>query len=293
MFHTPACDNFRNTEKPSKINRDHGHDARKTNPIGGKTVKKHLFYLSIGALALTLAAGCKNEAPKSAEAPKAQAETPAPPASQAKTGTVVETMNAAGYTYVQVDTGSEKIWAAAPEFQVKVGDSVAVPEGMPMPNYHSKTLNRDFDMVYFVPAVMVGGAEGMAAAAAPATGEMPSGHPPIGATKAEDVDLSGLTKAEGGKSIEEIYTGKGELAGKEVTVRGKVVKFSPDIMGKNWIHLQDGTGGEGTNDLTITTSVTANVGDTVLVNGVLSADKDFGHGYQYDLIIEDGKVTVE
>lgn len=254
-------------------------------------MKKHLIYLSIGALALTLAAGCKNEAPKSAEAPQAQA--PAAPASQAKTGTVVETMNAAGYTYVQVDTGSEKIWAAAPEFQVKVGDSVAVPEGMPMPNYHSKTLNRDFDVVYFVPAVMVGGAEGMAAAVAPATGEMPSGHPPISAPKAEDVDLSGIAKAEGGKSVEEIYTGKGELAGKEIAVRGKVVKFSPDIMGKNWVHLQDGTGGEGTNDLTVTTSATAKVGDTVLVSGVLTADKDFGHGYQYDLIIEDAKVTVE
>lgn len=260
-------------------------------------MKKHLIYLSIGALALTLVAGCKNEAPKSAEAPQAQpqaqSEAPAAQASQAKTGTVVETINAAGYTYVQVDTGSEKIWAAAPEFQVKVGDSVAVPEGMPMPNYHSKTLNRDFDMVYFVPAVMVGGAEGMAAAVAPATGEMPSGHPPISAPKAEDVDLSGIAKAEGGKSVEEIYTGKGELAGKEIAVRGKVVKFSPDIMGKNWVHLQDGTGGEGTNDLTVTTSATAKVGDTILVSGVLTADKDFGHGYQYDLIIEDAKVTVE
>jgi ribosomal protein S17 len=264
-------------------------------------VKKHLFYLSIGALALTMAAGCKNEAPQTTAAPQAPAQADvatAPATTQGKAGTVVETMNAAGYTYVQVDTGSEKIWAAAPEFQVKVGDSVAVPEGMPMPNYHSKTLNRDFDMVYFVPAVMVGGAEGMAAAStgAPAgapTGEMPSGHPPIGGTKAEDVDLTGIAKAEGGKSVEEIYAGKAELKGKEIAVRGKVVKFSPDIMGKNWIHLQDGTGAEGTNDLTVTTSVTAKVGDTVLVNGVLTADKDFGHGYQYDLIIEDGKVTVE
>ncbi|MDY0268275.1 hypothetical protein [Trichloromonas sp.] len=257
-------------------------------------MKKQLFYLSIGALALTLAAGCKNEAPTSTAAPKAQsqAETPAPPTSQAKSGTVVETMNAAGYTYVQVDTGSEKIWAAAPEFQVKVGDSVAVPEGMPMPNYHSKTLNRDFDMVYFVPAVMVGGGEGMAAPVA-TPGELPSGHPPITPVKAENIDLSGIAKAEGGKSIEEIYAGKGELTSKEVTVRGKVVKFSPGIMGKNWIHMQDGTGGEGTNDLTVTTGVTAQVGDTILVSGILTADKDFGHGYKYALIIEDGKVTVE
>ena len=54
-------------------------------------------------------------------------------------------------------------------------------------------------------------------------------------------------------------------------------------MGTNWIHLQDGTGGEGTNDLTVTTDATVAVGDTVLVKGLLAADKDFGYGYKYAL----------
>jgi hypothetical protein len=256
-------------------------------------VKKQLFYLSISALVLTMVVGCKDETPKTTAAPQTPtgAVAPAPAAMQGKTGTVVETMNAAGYTYVQVDSGSEKFWAAAPEFQVAVGDSVAVPEGMPMPNYHSKTLDRDFDLVYFVPAIMAGGAGGTMSAA-PA-GELPSGHPAIDAPKADDIDMTGIVKAEGGKSIEEIFAGKAELTGQPITVRGKVVKFSPEIMGKNWIHLQDGTGGEGANDLTITTSSMAKVGDTVVITGVLTADKDFGHGYQYDLIIEDGQVTAE
>ncbi len=255
-------------------------------------MKKQLFYLFIGALVLTMTAGCKDETPKTT-ATQAPVETaaPAPAAMQGKTGTVVETMNAAGYTYVQVDSGTEKFWAAAPEFQVAVGDSVAVPEGMPMPNYHSKTLDRDFELVYFVPAIMAGGAGG-AMSAAPA-GELPSGHPAIGAPTAEDIDMTGIVKAEGGKSIEEIYAGKAELAGQAITVRGKVAKFSPEIMGKNWIHLQDGTGAEGTNDLTITTSTMAKTGDTIVVTGVLTTDKDFGHGYQYDLIIEDAQITVE
>ena len=93
-----------------------------------------------GLTAISLAAGCsKEEAPKTAEQPKPAAEQPAQPAQPAagKSGTVVETMNSGGYTYVQVDTGSEKIWAAAPEFQVKVGDAVVVPEGMPMSNYET------------------------------------------------------------------------------------------------------------------------------------------------------------
>ncbi len=68
-------------------------------------------------------------------------------------------MDSGGYTYVQVDTGKEKVWAAAPQFKVKVGDPVIIPQGMAMHNYHSKTLNRDFDLVYFVNSIMVGGAQ--------------------------------------------------------------------------------------------------------------------------------------
>jgi ribosomal protein S17 len=257
-------------------------------------VKKQLFFMSIGAIMLILAAGCKDETPKTTAAPETPAHTsaaPAPATAPGKSGTVIETMNAAGYTYIQVDTGSEKIWAAAPEFQVKAGDTVAIAEGMPMPNYHSKTLDRDFDVVYFVPSVMVGGAEGLLAAG---TGEqLPSGHPTIEATVPQEVDLSGIVKAEGGKTVAEIYAGKADLVGQQVSLRGKVVKFNPEIMKKNWIHLQDGTGTEGTNDLTITTSTMAKVGDSILVTGILAADKDFGYGYKYDLIIEDGQVTIE
>jgi len=72
-----------------------------------------------------------------------------------------------------------------------------------------------------------------------------------------------------------------------------VVKFSPEIMGKNWIHLQDGTGVSGANDLTVTTSATAQTGDTVTISGVLVTDKDFGYGYSYDVIVEDAEVVVE
>jgi len=262
-------------------------------------VKQLTSLLVIALFSLTLLAGCGEEAP----APKTEAAKPsaqsapatpeAPAVAPGKTGTVTETMNAAGYTYVQVDTGSEKFWAAAPEFPVKVGDDVVVPEGMPMPDYHSKTLDRTFDMVYFVPSVMVGGAEAMM------SGAMPEGHPPMenGTSSGKtvvtetDVDLSGIKAAD--QTVADIFAKKADMAGKTVTVRGKVVKFSAEIMGKNWIHLQDGTGEAGTNDLTVTTSATAQKGDTVVISGVLTLDKDFGYGYAYDVIVEDAEVTVE
>lgn len=258
---------------------------------------KHLTSVfCIALFSLTLLAGCSEDTPTpttEAAKPSAQATpaTPtAPEAAPGKSGKVLETMDAAGYTYVQVDTGSETFWAAAPQFAVKVGDDVVVPEGMPMPDYHSKTLERTFDMVYFVPSVLVGGAATLA-------GDMPDGHPPMSggktAVEATTVDLSGITPAEGGQTVADIFAKKAELAGKPVKVRGKVVKFSPEIMGKNWIHLQDGTGVAGSNDLTATTSVSAKMGDTVTISGILVTDKDFGYGYAYDVIVEDAQVTVE
>ena len=228
----------------------------------------------------------------------ASAQTPAPAAAApAKnpegsfSGKVAETMNAAGYTYVLVDTGKAKLWTAAPQFAVKVGDSVAVAGGMPMPNYHSKALNRDFELVYFTSALKVNGA---APGGEASLAELPKNHPPIaGAAAKPVVDLSGIKKADGGKSIAEIFDGKAKLKGKAIKVRGRVVKYNADIMGKNWIHIKDGTGENGSNDLTITTAATTKVGDLVLVTGNVSTDRDFGGNYKYSVLIEDAQVTVE
>jgi hypothetical protein len=219
------------------------------------------------------------------------------PAEPIASGTVTETMNTAGYTYVQVDTGSEKIWAAAPECVVKVGDEVVIPQGMTKLNHHSNTLDRDFELIYFVSSIHD-------AAGTPLTGAkgMPSGHPPVAGHGSlgpkpapDDIDVSGVEKAEGGRTVAEIFAGKTELSGQEVTLRGKVVKYNRKIMGKNWLHVRDGSGdaAAGTNDLTVTTDVDVRVGDTVLVTGTVHLDKDFGFGYRYDVLIEDARVVVE
>jgi hypothetical protein len=276
-------------------------------------VKRLFSLLSIAALSIALAAcGEQQKAPEVAKpsAQPAPASAPAAPAqavSPGKTGKVVETMNAAGYTYVQVDTGKEKFWAAAPETAVKVGDTVAVPEGMPMPNFQSKALNRTFDVVYFVPGLMVNNAMSPGAA-------MPAGHPPMAGmpgaagqpgaaatpptttgtpkvTVPADISFKGIAKAD--QTVAEVYAKKAELSGKPLKVRGKVVKFSPDIMGKNWLHIQDGSGQAGSNDLTVTTMATAKPGDTVVASGKLAVGKDFGYGYKYDVIIEDAQITKE
>lgn len=250
--------------------------------------------LGLTLLLATLLFGCQQSS-NNTSTPAAAPTVSPQAASNTTTGTVIETMNSQGYTYVLVDSGNDQIWAATAQFEVNEGDMVVVPEGMPMHNYTSPSLNRDFEVVYFVESIL-NASQATAAPAAPAAGQMPAGHPPVsGAEASPKVELNGIEKLDGGLSIEEIFAARNELSEQDVSVRGKVVKFSPQIMGTNWIHLQDGSGNveEGTHDLTVTSDAQPQVGDIVVVTGAVTVDKDFGHGYFYNLILENAAITVE
>lgn len=240
--------------------------------------------LLIGAALLLLMPGCKGDVTdnqKGAEEPQVISQQ------SGISGTVTETMDASGYTYVLVDTGGENIWVAGQKVVVKVGDEVFVPGGSPMANFESKTLGRTFEQIIFASSIMVGGADQpFAADQAPADRAQ-------AATPQAVVDFSGLTKPDGGKTVEEVISERIALNTKSVKVRAKVVKFMSGIMGKNWLHLKDGTGAPGADDLVVTTDANVKVGDTVLVTGAVAADRDFGSGYSYEVIIEDAEVVVE
>ena len=130
-----------------------------------------------------------------------------------------------------------------------------------------------------------------APAAMPST--LPDNHP--AAKPATEVDVAGVEKAPGGKTVAEIFAEKDALANQQVTLRGKVVKVNAGVMSMDWLHLRDGSGGEGSNDLTVTTAPqsAAKVGDTVLVTGTVATSKDYGMGYQYPVILEKADVKVE
>ena len=96
----------------------------------------------------------------------------------------------------------------------------------------------------------------------------------------------------GGSSIADVWAKRTTLAGKTVTVNGTVVKFNGGVLGRNWLHLQDGSGkaADGTNDITVTTDSAVKVGDVVTVTGTVVIDKDLGSGYTYKVLIEGAKI---
>jgi len=276
------------------------------SPAHGRNIVKTKLYALLALFAVLLVAACSREdsASRSADASDA-ASASAAAAGAAETpdatpgffhGKVVETMDASGYTYICVDTGQEKVWAAAPHFDVAVGEVASFPATMPMPDFKSETLDRSFDVVYFVNQVNLGaqapaGASGQASSGAQG-GDSP-GAKAAGTPVASDIDLDDIELPDGGLRIAAIYAGKDDLVGAEVLVRGKVVKYNGGIMGRNWLHIQDGSGEAPANDITVTTSDEAEVGQTVLVRGTLATDRDFGSGYRYAAIIEKASLRVE
>jgi len=115
------------------------------------------------------------------------------------------------------------------------------------------------------------------------------------AQAAAAVPVGKVEKAAGAdaRTVAELWAQKGTLEGKSVTVRGIVVKANNGVMGKNWIHLQDGSGdaAQGTNDITVTTGETAAKGETVTIRGTVRTNKDFGSGYVYQVLVEDAKIV--
>ena len=213
------------------------------------------------------------------------AATPAAPATQASatvTGEVLETKDVPPYTYLRLKTKDGETWAAVNKTNLKKGASITIDNVVVMENFESHTLKKTFPVILFG---TVGGAGGAAQAAM---------SPHTGTPDAANAGPIKVAKASGANAytVAEVVTRSAQLKGKTVVLSGKVVKYNPGIMGKNWIHLQDGSGtaANSSNDILVTSAAPSQIGSVVTVTGVVQTDKDFGAGYTYKVLIEDASI---
>ena len=230
--------------------------------------------------------------------------------------TIIESKDVTNYTYLLLEDKTGKVWAAIPKTPVKTGDEIAISDIAVMKDFHSKTLEKTFDLILFavpskgcpfkesggeivseMPSGMMPGKmpPAMTSQAAMPHGTMPAmGDNSTKKSKAIPKDIK-VSKAVGedAYTIEEIYSKKEELSQKTITVRAIVVKFMPQVMGKNWIHIQDGTGSveKGNDDVAVSTLDTAEVGDEVIIKGTLGINKDFGMNRAFAALIEEASVN--
>jgi len=196
--------------------------------------------------------------------------------------TAEEVIQATSYTYVRVTEDSKETWIAISRQEVEKGKLYYYEPSVEMNDFVSKELKRTFKSIVFVDKFS---AQPITNVKAPVENTSKGNQP---AVAKEGIKV---TPAEGGITIADLYAKKDSYAGKTVKIRGEVVKFNAEIMGKNWIHLQDGTNSNGSFDIAVTTSDVTKVGDVVTVEGSVTLKKDFGAGYFYEVIIENGKLV--
>lgn len=193
---------------------------------------------------------------------------------------VEEKADASNYSYLKVKEKDKSYWIAVPKMDINPGEYVIFSKAMEMKNFKSDVLNKTFETILFVDDAKKSESED----------QLKTPHQNIAAGKDATISVKPIKD---GYTVEQIYNKKSSLVSKIVKVRGKVVKVNENIMGTNWVHIQDGTGTENTHDLLVTTSQSVKVGSTIIAEGKVVKDKDFGSGYTYSVFLENSKITVE
>lgn len=195
---------------------------------------------------------------------------------------VTEVLQANAYTYLKVNENFNEKWVAVTKADIKPGDVYYYDSALEMTNFKSKDLDRTFDVVYFVNQIsktpLSQNQNGMGGAMMPQHS---------GKVETKEESSVALEKGKNELTIAQIFANRSDYSTKEFEIKGVVVKVNPQVMGKNWIHIQDGTSNNGSFDLTITTQDLPEVNDEVIFKGKLTLDKDFGAGYSYTEIMED------
>jgi hypothetical protein len=198
---------------------------------------------------------------------------------------VNEILTATRYLYLNVSEGNEQFWIAVRKQEVNVGETYYYKRALLKTNFESKENNKVFEKIYLV------------------TKLVSANHGNEQETKINNIDISEVTdvnksKAEKVESSKSIVTVEGSVKiaelveniskyeGKTVQVSGKCVKINPGIMNRNWIHIKDGS--KDDYDLVITSDTFVAEGTMITMKALVSVNKDFGAGYKYDLILENG-----
>jgi len=234
--------------------------------------------MAVSGLALLSLIACDSKERVKAPVQDTQAMAPAQTAPVSHEITVREVIQANSYTYLRVTEGDQEYWIATTKQPIEEGVTLYYDQGLEMKQFASKELDRTFDSIWFV-SQFHGGANTPVKAEGAVS---PYGNKQE--IKAEDVRVA---KLDGGVSVQDLFTNMQHYDGQTVSIRGQVTKFNANIMGRNWVHIQDGTKAGNHFDLTVTTKADVQLGAVVVFKGAIHLNKDFGAGYFYELIMED------
>lgn len=200
--------------------------------------------------------------------------------------TVKKVLEAEKYLYLYVSENNHDFWIASRKLPVNIGETYFYKRALLKTNFESKEHNKVFDTIYLVSSLVK------------ANHGMNTGSNMASRSKNNGVDYKNdsnkskdpikITPQEGSISIAKLVDNKKQYEGKTVQITGKCTKINPKIMNRNWIHLKDGSKDDF--DLVVTSDEFVPEGSQVTMKATVTLDKDFGAGYKYDLILENGQI---
>lgn len=196
---------------------------------------------------------------------------------------VAEVLPTQRYVYMKVNEGVQEYWIAARKQSVKVGETYYFTNALLKTNFTSQEYNRTFAQIYLVSKLVP---ERHGSAALPSDAIQIPMHGPADGNKA--TPSAAQPAPTGVIRIADLTANPKAYAGKTITLHGQVSKVNPQIMNRNWIHLKDGSADAV--DLVITTTADVLEGSTITIKGQVVLDKDFGAGYSYALLVENGQI---
>jgi hypothetical protein len=196
---------------------------------------------------------------------------------------VLEILPTTKYVYLKVKENDEPFWIATIKQNIEIGGAYYYKGGLLKTNFESKEHNKTFEKIYLVTSLVQSnhGNENNSRSLN---------------TKEKEQEISNTSKTNpvknipnpGSIKISELVNNIKKYEGKTVQLSGKCVKINPNIMGRNWIHLKDGSNDDF--DLVITSDTFVKEGSAITIKAIVSLNKDFGAGYKYDIILENGIV---
>ena len=228
------------------------------------------YFTLIFLIIIGLLTGCKD----SKKAKPAEKKVPVESVTSSNTHQVVviEKIAAGAYIYLKVSEKDKEYWMAIPGRPIEIGATYYYDQGMEMGKFESKSLKRTFDHIVFAQGVR----DNKDAVKTAKKRIVNKGN-----SKVVNVD-----KATNGIRIAELFKNPEAYQNKQVIIKAQVVKVNNGIMGVNFMHLQDGTKGNGQFDITVTSNDRFRVGSVVTIKGIVVLNKDFGAGYSYDVLVE-------
>lgn len=195
----------------------------------------------------------------------------------------VEVLPASEYVYIKVKENGKDFWIATRKQKIEIGSSYLYNEALQKIAFESKEHKRVFDTLYLVTALVPKdhGASHLN------TDKLKTAPNSSNSVKKPSISPEEMDKLfMGVVTVSDLVENPKKYEGKVVELNGECTKVNNGIMGRNWIHLNDGS--KNNYDLVITSENNIEKGAKITMRGIVRLNKDFGAGYSYDIILEEG-----